>query len=86
VEADTLEQVDQAAAAGADIILLDNMSLEQLEQAVDLINGQAAVEASGGVDEETVADIARSGVDIISVGALTHSATALDIGLDLLRI
>ena len=83
VECDTLAQVREALDAEADILLLDNMSLEQLRQAVELIGGQAATEASGGVNEETVAAIAQTGVDIISVGALTHSAVALDISLDL---
>jgi nicotinate-nucleotide pyrophosphorylase (carboxylating) len=83
VECDTLEQVEEALNAGADILLLDNMTTAQLTQAVDLVAGQAALEASGGVTEETVAAIARTGVDIISVGALTHSAVALDISLDL---
>ena len=84
VECDTLEQVDEAVAAGADIILLDNMTCEQLREAVAMIDGQAAAEASGGVNEKTIADIAQTGVNIISVGALTHSATALDISLDFL--
>ncbi|HLK59117.1 MAG TPA: carboxylating nicotinate-nucleotide diphosphorylase [Chthonomonadaceae bacterium] len=86
VECDTLEQVEEAVAAGADIILLDNMSTAQLELAVEMVAGQAALEASGGVTEETVAAIARTGVDIISVGALTHSAPALDISLELKRL
>lgn len=82
VECETLEQVDEAVSAGADILLLDNMTLPELRQAVEMIAGQAAAEASGGVTEETVADIALTGVNIISVGALTHSAVALDISLD----
>jgi len=82
VEADTLDQVAQAADAGADIILLDNMSREQLRAAVNLIKGRAKTEASGGVNLETVRPIAETGVDFISVGALTHSARAVDIGLD----
>jgi nicotinate-nucleotide pyrophosphorylase (carboxylating) len=82
VEADTLEQVRQAADAGADIILLDNMSPAQLREAVALINGHAQTEASGGVNLQTVRGIAESGVDLISVGAITHSARAVDIGLD----
>jgi nicotinate-nucleotide pyrophosphorylase (carboxylating) len=82
VEADTLEQVAQAADAGADIILLDNMSVEQLRQAVKIAKGRAKTEASGGVNLGTVRAIAGSGVDFISVGALTHSARAVDIGLD----
>ena len=82
VEADTLEQVAQAADAGADIILLDNLSLEDLRLAVELVGGRALLEASGGVQLASVADIARTGVDHISVGALTHSARAMDIALD----
>jgi nicotinate-nucleotide pyrophosphorylase (carboxylating) len=82
VEADTLEQVKQATDAGADIILLDNMSNEQLRAAVKIAKGRAKTEASGGVNLQTVRAIAGSGVDFISVGALTHSARAVDIGLD----
>ncbi|HEV2695492.1 MAG TPA: carboxylating nicotinate-nucleotide diphosphorylase [Verrucomicrobiae bacterium] len=82
VEADTLEQVAQAADAGADIILLDNMTLTQLRQAVKIIRGRAKTEASGGVNMKTVRGIALTGVDMISVGAITHSARAVDIGLD----
>ncbi len=82
VEADTLAQVQLALAARADIILLDNMSLSQLREAVALCRGLALTEASGGVRLDTVRDIAGTGVDFISVGALTHSAPAVDIGLD----
>lgn len=82
VEADTLAQVEQAVAAGADIILLDNMTPAQLRSAVKLAAGRAKTEASGGVNLGTVRAIAASGVDFISVGALTHSARAVDIGLD----
>lgn len=84
VEADTLEQAAQAADSQADIILLDNMSLEQLREAVRLVGGRAKTEASGGVNLGTVRAIAETGVDFISVGALTHSARAVDIGLDFL--
>jgi len=82
VEADTLEQAGQAAEAGADIILLDNMPPAQLRRAVNLIRGRAQTEASGGVTLKTVRAIAATGVDFISVGAITHSAGAVDIGLD----
>jgi nicotinate-nucleotide pyrophosphorylase (carboxylating) len=82
VEADTLKQVAQAVVAGADIILLDNMTTAQLRQAVRLARDRAKTEASGGVNLKTVRAIARTGVDFISVGALTHSARAMDIGLD----
>jgi nicotinate-nucleotide pyrophosphorylase (carboxylating) len=82
VEADTLAQVKQAVTAGADIVLLDNMPPAQLRRAVKLVAGRAKTEASGGVNLETVRPIAQTGVDFISVGALTHSAPAVDIGLD----
>jgi nicotinate-nucleotide pyrophosphorylase (carboxylating) len=85
VEVDTLEQLSQVLPNGPDIVLLDNMTLAQLRQAVALRNSAApgvALEASGGVNLSTVGEIARTGVDRISVGALTHSAVALDIGLD----
>jgi nicotinate-nucleotide pyrophosphorylase (carboxylating) len=82
VEADTLKQVEQAVAVRADFILLDNMDLKQLHQAVKIVNGRAKTEASGGVNLQTVRAIAGTGVDFISVGALTHSARAVDIGLD----
>ncbi len=82
VEAGDLEQVEQAAAAGADIILLDNMAPEELAASVKLARGRAKLEASGGVNLSTVRAIAETGVDFISVGALTHSARAMDIALD----
>ena len=83
VEVDRLEQIEAALAGGADIILLDNMGAEDLRQAVSLIGGRAITEASGGITLESVRAVAMSGVDLISVGALTHSVRALDIGLDL---
>lgn len=82
VEVDRLDQIDAVLAAGVDTIMLDNFSLADLEKGVAQIAGRALVEASGGVNLNTVADIARTGVDIISVGALTHSIKALDLGLD----
>jgi len=82
IEADTLEQVDDAVRAGAEIILLDNMTLKQMREAVRLVAGRATLEASGGVTLKTVRAIARTGVDYISVGAITHSARAVDIALD----
>ena len=82
VEADTLQQVAQAADAGADIILLDNMTTAQLRVAAKIVRGRAKTEASGGVNLKTVRGIAQTGVDFISVGAITHSARAVDIGLD----
>ena len=86
VEVDSLDQLDQALAETPDVIMLDNFSLEALTEAVRRRKtspfGAVILEASGGVSLETVAAIARTGVDVISVGALTHSAPALDIGLD----
>jgi nicotinate-nucleotide pyrophosphorylase (carboxylating) len=82
VEADTLEQVEQAVNACADFILLDNMDLKQLRMAVKIVRGRVKTEASGGVNLKTVRAIAGTGVDFISVGALTHSARAVDVGLD----
>jgi len=82
VEAGDLEQVEQAAAAGADIILLDNMPPQEVAASVKLARGRAKLEASGGVNLSTVRAIAETGVDFISVGALTHSARAVDIALD----
>jgi nicotinate-nucleotide pyrophosphorylase (carboxylating) len=82
VEADTLDQVEQAVEAGADLVLLDNMNPVQLRLAVQKCKGRAQTEASGGVNLASVRAIAETGVDFISVGALTHSARAVDIGLD----
>jgi len=84
VEAETLEQVREAIAAGADAILLDNMSTGELREAVALVAGRAKLEASGGVTLGTVREIAETGVDVISVGALTHSAPSLDVSLEVL--
>jgi nicotinate-nucleotide pyrophosphorylase (carboxylating) len=84
VEVKGLDQIDEALAAGADTILLDNMSPAELRTAVDRIAGRAVTEASGGVNLSTVRAIAEAGVDLISVGALTHSAPAADISLDFL--
>lgn len=83
IEADTLEQVEQSLAAGARHILLDNMTTDELREAVALVNGRAKLEASGGVTLDTVAGIAATGVDYISVGALTHSAAAVDFSMEL---
>jgi len=85
VEADTLEQVEQAADAWADMILLDNMNPIQLRLAVQKVKGRIKTEASGGVNLANVQAIAKTGVDSISVGALTHSARAVDIGLDFIN-
>ena len=82
VECETVEQVADALAAGADIIMLDNMSPEQMRDCVAIINGRATIEASGGIHLSNVRAIAETGVDWISVGALTHSAPALNLALD----
>jgi nicotinate-nucleotide pyrophosphorylase (carboxylating) len=82
VECDRIEQVQAAVEAGADIILLDNMSTTQLSECVKLVNHRATLEASGGVNLDTVRGIAETGVDWISVGALTHSPPAMDLALD----
>lgn len=82
VEADTMQQVINAAEARADFILLDNMTPAQLREAVRIVGGRAKTEASGGVNLQTVRAIAETGVDFISVGAITHSARAVDIALD----
>ena len=83
VEVETLDEVKEAVEAGADIIMLDNMPLETMRQAVERVNGRALVEASGGITWDTVREVAETGVDLISIGALTHSVTALDMSLDL---
>lgn len=82
VETDTLAQVEECLACGVGVIMLDNMDLATMRRAVALIGGRVLVEASGGVNLDTVRGIAETGVDIISVGALTHSARACDIGMD----
>jgi nicotinate-nucleotide pyrophosphorylase (carboxylating) len=84
VECDTLAQVGEALAAGADRVLLDNMTPDELSRAVELCGGRAELEASGGVTLDTVRTIAETGVDFVSVGALTHSARALDVSLEVL--
>jgi nicotinate-nucleotide pyrophosphorylase (carboxylating) len=83
VEVDRLDQIDEVLAAQVDTILLDNFSIEDLRTAVKQINGRALTEASGGVTLGLIRDIAATGVDLISVGALTHSVRALDLGLDI---
>lgn len=82
VEVDSLAQLEEALATGADAVLLDNMTLEQMAEAVKRVNGRMLTEASGGITLETVGPIAATGVDLISSGWLTHSAPALDLGLD----
>ena len=83
VEVDRIEQIEPVLAAGVDVIMLDNFTLDQLRAAVALIDRRAVVEASGNVRLDTVAAIAATGVDVISVGALTHSIRSLDLGLDI---
>ncbi len=83
VEVEDIKGVKHAVDAGADIIMLDNMSVETMKQAVQIISGRAITEASGGVNLDTVADIASTGVNFISVGDLTHSAAAIDFSLDI---
>ena len=81
---DTLEQLDQALALGVDVILLDNMDVATLTEAVRRIDGRAISEASGGVTPDTAAQIAATGVNRIAIGWITHSAPILDIGFDVL--
>lgn len=81
VETRDLAEVREALAAGADIIMLDNMSNEMMREAVQIIDGRAKTEASGGITLETIAEVAKTGVDIISLGALTHSVKAFDISM-----
>ena len=83
VEVETLEGTREAADAGAHIIMLDNMPVDMMRQAMEIIAGRAVVEASGGITMDTVRAVAGTGVDLISIGGLTHSPTALDISLDL---
>jgi nicotinate-nucleotide pyrophosphorylase (carboxylating) len=82
VEVDTLAQLDEALAVGVDAVLLDNMQLEELRDAVAAVGGRAITEASGRITPESAPAVAATGVDLISIGWLTHSAAALDIGLD----
>jgi nicotinate-nucleotide pyrophosphorylase (carboxylating) len=83
VEVDDLNQLREAIDAGADVVLLDNMPLEIIRKAVELTQRRVLLEASGGITLENIADVAETGVDMISIGALTHSAPALDISLDI---
>ncbi len=82
VEADNLDQVKEALNCRVDFIMLDNFNLDEMKKAVDIIDGKCLIEASGGIDLNTVKEIAETGVDFISVGALTHSVKALDISLE----
>jgi nicotinate-nucleotide pyrophosphorylase (carboxylating) len=84
IECDTLEQVAEAVNIGVDIIMLDNMSIKQIIEAISIIDNRAIIEASGNISLETIADIAKTGVDMISIGKITHSAPSVDIGLDII--
>lgn len=84
VETETIEQIDEALAVGADIIMLDNMTLDEMAAAVKYIKGKALVEASGNMGERNLREVAETGVDFISIGALTHTVKALDISLKFL--
>ena len=86
VETRNLDEVRQALDAGADIIMLDNMDCPSMAEAVRVVDGRALLEASGGIREETLRPVAETGVDIISIGALTHSVTALDISMKIQKI
>jgi len=81
VETRNLDEVKEALEAGADIIMLDNMSCEDMAKAVELVNGRALLEASGGITSDTIRAVAETGVDVISIGALTHSVIAMDISM-----
>ena len=83
VETESLEQIKEALSCGVDFIMLDNFELTEMKKAVDLISGKCLIEASGGIDLNTIKEIAETGVDFISVGALTHSVKALDISLEI---
>ena len=85
VEVDSLDQLTEVVQAGADLVLLDNFTVEETRAAVALVNGRARLEASGGLSIDVAHDVAATGVDYLSVGALTHSAPVLDIGADLRR-
>lgn len=82
-EVDTIEQLKEALSIGVDVVLLDNMNLQSIVEAVRLAKGKAIIEASGGITLERIEELARAGVDIISTGAITHSAPSADIGLDM---
>ena len=82
VEVDRLDQIEDAVAAGVDVVLLDNMRDDDLRKGVDMVAGRAVTEASGGITPDAVAAIAASGVDVISLGWITHSAPRLDVALD----
>ncbi|MBI5211798.1 MAG: nicotinate-nucleotide diphosphorylase (carboxylating), partial [Nitrospirae bacterium] len=84
VEVKTLDELKEAVDAGADVIMLDNMSLDDMKKAVNIAKGRAVIEASGNVSLENIRGIAETGVDIISIGALTHSPRAVDISMKII--
>ena len=86
IEVETLEGAREALEAGADVIMLDNMAPEQIKPCVKELKGKVIIEASSGINENTLAQVAATGVDVISVGALTHSVKALDISMDIEKI
>ena len=86
VETENLDQVREAICAGAEIIMLDNMDIETMKEAVKLINGKALIEASGGINLNNVRQVAETGVDLISVGAITHSARSMDISMEIANV
>lgn len=81
-----LKELEEAISAGADIIMLDNMNIEEMKKAVEIAKGRVLLEASGGVNLENIRNIALTGVDFISIGALTHSATAVDISMKIREV
>jgi nicotinate-nucleotide pyrophosphorylase (carboxylating) len=83
VEVDSLDQLDDVVDAGADLVLLDNFTVDQMREAVQRVDGRVRLEASGGLTLDAAAEVAETGVDYLAVGALTHSAPVLDIGADL---
>ena len=85
LEVRSLDELGQALEAGVDVIMLDNMSVEQMREAVEIVNGRALLEASGGITGDTLRAVAETGVDIISMGAITHSVTAFDISLKIIK-
>ena len=86
VECESMEMVEEALAANVEVIMFDNLDLDEVRQGMKIVNGRAITEASGGINEDTIVSVAETGVDIISVGDLTHSVTAIDVSLDVLDI
>jgi nicotinate-nucleotide pyrophosphorylase (carboxylating) len=85
VEVDDLKGLEEAMRVGADAVLLDNMSIDEMKEAVSVAGGRVLLEASGGITLETIKEVAQTGVDLISVGALTHSARSVDISLEIIE-